>query len=348
MTPNPNFPTRLPSLSLLGLASGIGICCVGLGILLVNPIGWKTVWEDNVRQSRTDYRYIPPEWIAYRQAAIIKCPVVGQPTCFAVQNDSTFIIGTDNPPALSFFDSQGTLLHTMDMLEVPTAVVFRETGKIAVAHSQYIAFYSAEGYWESSQKLPDEKSDVRSLVSTPDYIFAADTGTRSIHRLNADGNFDLTFGEDFVVYASPITMTYSPQTGLLYVANPGKHRVEVFTQEGIQQPELSWGEPSASLEGFAGCCNPIGLAVLDDGRILTVEKAISRIKIFGSDRQLDCIVAGYDILEDIPLGSRRAPLKPDQRHFAATVLPEGRIAVLDFSVLDSHDAMIRIFAPATE
>ena len=348
MTPNSTAPARFRSLDLLWFACGMGVCCVGLGMLLFAPVEWLVTWGDKARRLKEDYRYIPPEWMTYRQTAVIKCPVVGQPTCFAARNDSTFIIGTDNPPALSFFSSDGTFLHKIDLPGEPTAVASSATGRIVVAHSQSIAFYSAEGNWESSRKLPDEKSDVRSLVAAPGYIFAADTGTRSIHRLDADGKFDLTFGESFVVYAAPITMTYSPQTDLLYITNPGRHRVEAFTQEGIPKPELNWGEPSASLSGFAGCCNPIDLAVLDDGRILTVEKAVSRIKIFGLDRQLDCVVAGYDILEDTPPGSRRSPLKPDQRHFAAAVLSEERIAVLDFSVLDSQYAMVRIFAPATE
>jgi hypothetical protein len=287
-------------------------------------------------QTRTDYRHIPPEWIAYRQTAVFDFPIEGQATCFAVQNDSTFIVGTADPPGLYFFDDTGTLLRTIDLPEEPRAIVCGTpnaifTDKIIIAHPQHIAVHSAEGVWETSWKLPDDKSDVRSLVLTPEYLFAADTGNRSVHRWSLDGNLGLTFGNDFVVYASPIVMTYSPATDFLYVANPGKHRVEVFTQDGIFQPELSFGEPSASLSGFAGCCNPIGLAVLDDGRILTVEKAVSRVKIFKTDGQLDCVVAGYDILED-------TWQKPNQRYFAVAVLSDGSIVVFDFEC-----AVMRIF-----
>ena len=308
------------SLGILVLLCGIGI---GFFVLVFN----RSPVENH---ARTDYRHIPPEWIAYRQTAVFPCPVVGQPICFAVQNDSTFIVGTADPPTLTFFDHSGTLLRKINLPEEPRAIVCNEAGKIIVAHPRHIAVYSAQGNREASWKLPDDKSDIRSLVATSEYLFAADTGTRSIHRWSLDGTFDLTFGKDFVVYASPITMAYSPATDFLYVANPGKHRVEVFTQQGVYRPELSWGEPSASLSGFAGCCNPIGLAVLDDGRIVTVEKAVSRIKIFKTDGQLDCVVAGYDVLEDTP------QKKPNQRYFAIAVLSGGRIDAFDFECAVMH------------
>jgi len=285
---------------------------------------------------RTDYRHVPPEWIGYRQTAVFDFPIEGRTTSFAVQNDSTFIVGTAEPPGLYFFDDTGTLLRKVDLHEEPRAIACGTpntifTDKIMIAHPHHIAVHSAEGNWEASWQLPDDKSDIRSLVATPEYLFAADTGNRSVHRWSLDGNLDLTFGENFVVYAAPITMTFSPKSSLLYVVNPGKHRIEVFTQEGLYQPELSFGEPSASLSGFAGCCNPIGLAVLDDGRILTVEKAVSRVKIFKIDGQLDSVVAGYDILED-------TPQKPNQRYFAVSVLSEGAIVVFDFD-----SAVLRIF-----
>ena len=194
------------------------------------------------------------------------------------------------------------------------------------------------------------------MVLTSDSLFAADTGKLCIYRFNANGELELMFRHDsvhfflepkgtfygslpgFVVYASPITMTFSPADGLLYIANPGRHRVDVFTQDGLYQPELGWGEPSGSLSGFVGCCNPIGLAALDDGRILTVEKAISRIKIF-REGKLDCVVAGPGILEEVPNNSERHPAEPGGRYFTAVPLSSGEIAVFDYEY-----AVVRVFS----
>ena len=333
---------------LRSLAFPLLFCCLGIGSVLL----FERMNRDDVNwfgQPMSNFRDVPPEWITYQQASVCPCSVAGQATCFALLNDSTFIIGSVNPPSLSLFDDKGTLLQKLDLPEEPQAVACgtpatQFTDKIVVAHSKHIAVYTTGGAIVPLCELPDEKSDVRSLIFTPQYLFAADTGKRCIYRLAVDnnnasgtakGNIDLTFGADFVVYASPITMTFSPTTDLLYITNPGKHRVEVFTQDGEYKPELGWGEPSGNMSGFVGCCNPIALATLEDGRILTVEKSVSRIKIF-TDGKLDCVVAGPNTLE---LSANR-PAVPGGHTFSAVPLFGGRIAVFDF-----EGQMLRIFTP---
>ena len=286
----------------------------------------------------------PEHLIAYQQTSVFTLPIVGTPTCFAVRND-TFIIGTKTPHALWFFDENGTLLQKIDLTEEPRALacgtaatIFSDN--IVVAHTTRIAVYTHTGNIEAYWNLPDRherRADVRSLALTSHYLFAACTGYRRVHRFTADGHFDLMFGH-FTVYASPIVLTYSPKSDLLYVANPGKHRIEVFTQAGEYQQELTWGEPSTDYQGFAGCCNPVGLAVLKDGRIITAEKAVPRVKVF-RDGKLDCFVAGPSLLDSLPPGAvRRAPLNPG-RHFAVGVLNDGRISIFDFE----HNA-VRFFS----
>jgi hypothetical protein len=313
-------------------------------VLLCGFVVGSYLFLDRIKQPQKAFHDVPQELLAYRETNVLPYLVKEPAMCFAVQDDSTFIVGTAEPPVLHFFDDQGTPLRTMKLPEEPRAIVYSDKGIVVVAHPQLIAAYTTDGDSVASWALPDEKSDVRSLVLTPDYLFAADTGKRCIYRFERDGKRDdglvLTFRGGFVVYAAPMTMTFSPGDGLLYITNPGKHRIEVFTQDGEHKPELSWGHGSTTLDGFAGCCNPIALAALDDGRVLTVEKAISRVKIFGTDRKLDCVVAGPQVLDVPPPGaSGRLPIKPG-RQFTAMPLSDGRIAVFDFEF-----AAIRFFAP---
>lgn len=309
--------------------------------LLFGLVIGSSLFFDWANKSPHVYHDIPQELLAYRETHVLSYLVpTGQATCFTIQNDSTFIVGTADPPALYFFDDKGTLQRKVDLQEEPRAVVCNDKEKIIVAHQQHIAVYTAEGECEASWTLPRKTSDVRSLAVTPDYLFAADTGSRNIYRFDTEGNLDLTFGKGFVVYAAPITMTFSPKNGLLYIVNPGRHRIEVFTQEGKSVPDMSWGRPSTVFDGFAGCCNPVAVAALDDGRILTAEKAISRVKIFDENRKLDCVVAGPRILDEQPPGAvGRLPLKPD-RSFSTMPLSDGRIVVFDFEY-----ATIRFFTP---
>jgi hypothetical protein len=384
MSTNPNHPNRQEKkvpwespFTGLVLPLLVGFLAFA-GILFVFQMEYDR-WES---QPKIDLRHIPPELIAYRQTAVFATPVSGNPMSFALLGDSTFVIGSADPPMLSLFDETGTLLRTIDLPEEPRAIVCGTpktifADNIVVAHPKSIAVYHAEGNSVSFHELTDDKLeilgdkrstsfrelndklDIRSLVLTPDYLFAADTGNRLIYRFDPSWH-TLVMGtsvspahlshvsrvfsqhakpfDGFVVYASPITMTFSPADGLLYIANPGRHRVEVFTQDGFYQPELCWGEPSGSLSGFVGCCNPIDLAALDDGRILTVEKAIPRIKIF-REGKLDCVVAGPGMLEEVPKTAGRNPSEPGGRYFTAVPLPNGEIAVFD----DEY-AVVRVFS----
>ena len=75
---------------------------------------------------------------------------------------------------------------------------------------------------------------------------------------------------------------------------------------------------------FFGCCNPAQLAVLPDGRFVTAEKGIPRVKIYARDGSFQTVVAGPSQLTDTP-----ADLAAD-RH--------GRVLVLD-----GRAAKVRVF-----
>lgn len=285
---------------------------------------------------------------------------VNTPACFAVVDEKTFLVGESGKPALRQLDYTGKCLQTVPLPEEPLCVAVAKSGQLfagryVVASKNSIAVYTPDGKNEKTFKLPDSeiqndktKSNIRSLIIADDSFYAADSGWRSIYRFDADGNVLSTFGkktadsetsqstappfDGFVVYAAPITMTLSPKTGLLHIANPGRHRVETFTPDGIYEPALSWGEATGGLDGFVGCCNPADIVALPDGRIMTVEKSVLRIKIFKTDRQLDCVVAGPGILEHYPKQiSQRPRIEPGEHYLLADILPDERIAVFDLN-----------------
>ena len=80
--------------------------------------------------------------------------------------------------------------------------------------------------------------------------------------------------------------------GLLRVTNPGRHCVEAYTFDG--DLEFSWGKGGAAIESFCGCCNPINLALLRDGRVVTFEKGIPRVKIYNAQGAFELVVSGAE------------------------------------------------------
>jgi hypothetical protein len=116
--------------------------------------------------------------------------------------------------------------------------------------------------------------------------------------------------------------------GLIRVNNPGRHQVEAYTFEG--HLELAWGKATAAIEGFCGCCNPIGLAMLPDGRIVTCEKGLPRVKVYSVHGDFESVVAGPESFpENAKAGSAEDPSDGTHAALDAAVDSHGRIGILD-------------------
>jgi len=75
----------------------------------------------------------------------------------------------------------------------------------------------------------------------------------------------------------------------LFVAHPGRHRVERYDADG--ELKSRWGKRTRGLDGFTGCCNPVSVAVTDSGEFVTAERGQPRIKLFDRDGKLQTVIA---------------------------------------------------------
>jgi hypothetical protein len=121
--------------------------------------------------------------------------------------------------------------------------------------------------------------------------------------------------------------------GLLRVNNPGRHSVEVYTAKG--DLDSSWGKATAAIEGFCGCCNPVGLALLPDGRYVTCEKGLPRVKIYSAQGVFQSVVAGPESFpENARAGAQHDGSDGLLGGLDAAVDSQGRIYVLDLVAED--------------
>jgi len=178
-----------------------------------------------------------------------------------------------------------------------------------------------------------QNSVLTAMVVTRDYIYAADAGQRLIHKLTRDGSKVESFGArdaaraiDGFIVPSPYFSLCMGFDGLLRVANPGRHRVEAWTLDGDY--EYSWGTAGNTLEGFCGCCNPSYIAMFSDGRFVTSEKGLRRVKLFSADGRFIGICAGG---RELGTDTDPLPVAIDSR---------GRILLLD-----DAQRKVRIFVP---
>lgn len=300
------------------------------GVLSVMIFNQMAAWIAPVAPTPPDYRTTPAFWIGYSPEHVVFYEAF-QPSCFTSTREGMFVIGDEQPPSLRLHTIHGVLLRTIVLKESAKCLAIGEENtlfpnEILVVQGQELSFYSMEGEKKASWPLPSDNADVRSLALSDRFVFAADSRNRVVYRFDETGSLTGSIGRvepshggaatkqtqrdsdddtdggfhGFVVMQSPITLTVSPKTGLLHVANPGRHRIEVFTQDGYWEPSLCWGTGSAELAGFAGCCNPTSILALEDGRIVTAEKSVTRVKVYFPDGKLDRIVAGPELLDTKP------------------------------------------------
>ncbi len=91
-------------------------------------------------------------------------------------------------------------------------------------------------------------------------------------------------------HAQPVS---GREAGARRPAAPEQHRAPSRgSLHASGELEFAWGKPSAGIEGFCGCCNPVGLAMLPDGRCVTCEKGLPRVKVYSTEGVFESVVAG--------------------------------------------------------
>ena len=65
------------------------------------------------------------------------------------------------------------------------------------------------------------------------------------------------------------------------VANLGAFRVQAYDLTG--KLLLTFGQRGKTIDDFHGCCNPVSVAFLSNGAIVTVEKDPTRVKVYSND-----------------------------------------------------------------
>lgn len=169
--------------------------------------------------------------------------------------------------------------------------------EIYIAFKEQAGVYDRKGNQLALWDSPGNKAYFTGIAAGKNSVFVADAGNRVIHRYDKSGRLLNRIGAKepernipgFIV-PSPFFSVALGADGLLRATNPGRHRVELYTAEG--DLEFAWGNAGAAIENFCGCCNPIDLALLKDGRTITIEKGIPRVKVYSARGEFECVVAG--------------------------------------------------------
>ena len=275
---------------------------------------------------------IDPNLVLYEESGAIK---TGFTSTHGIAVDSKGSVYVAGDKAIRIFAQSGNRLGEIKLDGTPRCLTVTEDGMIYAGLKDHVEVYDAQGQKQARWESLGRDAILTSVVVSENNVFVADAGRRIVVRYDTKGGVINEIGRKdsirnipgFVV-PSPYFDLAIPTDGLLRVVNPGRLRIEVYTFDG--DIEFWWGEPSASVEGFCGCCNPVNIAVLPDGGFVTCEKGLVRIKIYNSEGSFVGVVAGLEQLD--AGGTSRICMLPEECQtggFDIAVDREGRIFVLD-------------------
>jgi hypothetical protein len=302
---------------------GAGICALGGAALKSQAAGSDS--KNPLAYDMDRFAPVDPKLIKYHSIGSFRV-VDPEPRRIAVGPGNQLFIASRN--GVQIVDPKGNLVGSVSMGSPARCVAVAEDGTIYTGQRTRVDVFSAKGQPLASWESPTRKTWLTGLTVGPNDVFAADSANKVVYRYDRSGKMLGRIGEKNKERSVPGLIVPSPYLdvkvgtdGLLRINNPGRHTVEVFTPAG--DLEFSWGKPSAAIAGFCGCCNPVGLALLTDGRCITCEKGLPRVKVFSTDRELECVIAGPDLF----LENGRAGLNSDSS--------DGTVGGLDAAV-DSH------------
>ncbi len=275
---------------------------------------------------------IDPNLLLYTEVLPIIATGMDRAICVSVGPDGLIYVGGDR--SVRSFDAGGAMQKVFACEGTPLCLAIGED-RVYVGVMDRIHVFDGEGHFLQAWPSLDPDAVLTSLALSADALFAADAGKRVVVRYDLEGQVVAKLGEKdpdrnipgFVV-PSPYFDLALDAAGLLRVVNPGRCRVETYTQSG--EFVFSWGESGTAVDRFCGCCNPVNFALLPDGGFVTCEKGLVRVKIYDSDGVFLGVVAGPQQLAPGALNAVcQSPEECQSGGFDVAVGLDGEVYVLD-------------------
>jgi hypothetical protein len=249
------------------------------------------------------------------------------PTAITISGEKIYLAGDTKIQVIGL---DGSLLTEIALTGKPQAIEV-SGDKIYAVVGNAVNVLSESGSLLQTWPALTDSALVTAIAASETSVFIADAGNRKVHRFNPDGQLIASFDgkadegvlHGFIIPSGFFDLDFNPD-GDLWVVNPGMHSLENYTEDGRLREH--WNNTSMLTEGFSGCCNPAHFTFLPDGRFVTSEKGLVRVKIYKPSGEFDGVVA--------------APVKFTEEGKAPDVATDsaGNVYALDFD-----KKMIRVF-----
>jgi hypothetical protein len=274
-----------------------------------------------------EFRAVHESMISYREIRQITIDS-GEPTAFAIHNENICLLTQTHMTVLS---PNGRQLWRKNIEPGSKHLAFTRDGRIIIAYPNYLVLFDSNGEEVTRSTPTNQESHFTAVAIADTAIFVADAGNKEIVVFNSNleqvnsfrGESGVSALHGFILPSLHFHLAINHDDEL-WVVNPGMHRLQNYAYTGRLRGD--WGKPSFGHDGFSGCCNPGYFAFLSDGRFVTSEKGLVRVKIVKESGELESIAAPPSAFPS----SEKAP--------AVAVDGEDNIWLLDFD-----KKMLRLF-----
>ena len=276
-----------------------------------------------------EFRSVNPEMITWRETRQVGLDT-RNPRAIAYADGKVYL-AADNE--LQVIGSDWSRVMRRTLPADPACLAVAQEGWIVAGMGKRLVIIDIDGETVAESDALEEESNITSVAILGDDIYAADaTGRRVLifnRELEKKGEFRGDSGvsdvHGFIVPGAHFSLAVNSEDEL-WITNPGIHSLQNYTASGRLRSYIQ--RSSFGIEGFSGCCNPVHFTFLPDGRFVTSEKGIIRIKVIIGTGEVESVVAPPELFRE----GTRAP--------AVAVDDNGNVLALDF---DRN--MIRIFEP---
>lgn len=312
--------------------SGVIIVLSMAGILF---FGYKAIRENSLRNQNNPFEY-NVERFKESDSALVQYSEAGRislegPQVYALAVGPEDKIFVAEELVIQVFSKEGISLSSISVEEAVHSLAVDANKDVYAGMNDHVEIYRTDGTAKAVWPSPGGESIFTSIALSGNFVFVADAGSLIVWMYDKSGELLRKIGgkdekkdiPGFIIPSPYFDVAVDPD-GFLWAANTGRHSLENYTLEGDFR--TSWGQFSMDIKGFCGCCNPTHFIILEDGRFITSEKGIPRVKVHNRLGEVVSVVAGPDRFAEGTVGLDLA-VDSDQR----------------ILVLDPQQKAVRIF-----
>jgi len=246
--------------------------------------------------------------------------------------DKIYALGDDE---VRIFSPDGNLVRNWKVSENASCLSVGSDERVYVGAASRVEICDAGGSrvggFVAGEK--DRPASITAVKIFRNEILIADAAARFVRRYDANGKQLGVIGTknktgNFILPNRSLDIVVD-SNGVIRATDTGRHLVTAWALDG--SPLGSFGKFGMSNpEDFVGCCNPVNLALTPDGKVVTAEKMVARVKVYEPDGKLLAVIGPEHF-------------DPNCIHIHLAVDSKGRILAAD-----PVRREIKIFAPVVK